>query len=121
MTNQPLLNTEKDVVLPLRRESLKLSKDFNDKADDIIKKANTFEFGIDQTEKAIQLNKEATELLKNNGIKIIKYWNNNPYEGGGGVAYAITDPKIIKQFNYKINNYVGTGLGTMFGFLNREK
>lgn len=41
MTNQPLLNTEKDVVLPLRRESLKLSKDFNDKADDIIKRANT--------------------------------------------------------------------------------
>lgn len=52
------------------------------------------------------INKKAAEIMSESGYKVVKYNNTNPYEGGGGTSYFITDPSVIYQhtpfqtFNY---------------------
>ena len=41
------------------------------------------------------LNEEGAKLLSDNGFKVLKYHNANPFELGGD-AYMITDPSIIE-------------------------
>lgn len=43
----------------------------------------------------LQLNQRANDILSRSGYKVIAYNNSNPFEGGGGLSYMITDPSII--------------------------
>lgn len=64
-----------------------------------------------------RLNKEAADLLSENGYKVIKYNNANPYEGGGGASYMITDPSVIdviKPIPDRLHvPFIGAGSGSI--------
>ena len=38
-----------------------------------------------------------TPIISDPGYKTVKYNNTNPFEGGGGTSYFITDPSVIYQ------------------------
>lgn len=101
------LNTTNDITIPLRNETFQLSPKAAAIADDIVSRGNqqssiyTPEFIKART----QLNKEAAQLLSDEGYKIIKYENISPKEGGGGLSYAITDPSVIKTFDFNFKGF----------------
>lgn len=105
------LNTTNDISIPLRNETVRLSSKAATAADDIVSRGNQLfndlgklpesEFWKTRT----QLNKEAAQLLSDEGYKIIKYENVNPIEGGGGLSYAITDPSVIKTFDFNFKGF----------------
>lgn len=97
------MHTEKPVTLNLQKE-LKLSKKAAQEADDLIERSKQY-----FPNKDVSLNKEATEILSKDGIKTIKYNNNNPYEGGGGESWILTDPTIIwnPKGGYSLPSLIG--------------
>lgn len=84
---QYALNTEKEVSIPLRSETMPQIKDSKELQDILSMPENSRELSL-------QKNTAAANFLSKNNIKSLKYHNNNPSEGYG-ISYAITDPSII--------------------------
>lgn len=83
------IKIEKEVNIPLRNETFpNAPKEF-----DNLLSNNT----VKTREDALKLNKKVSDLLSQNGKKIIEYNNRFGTEGGGGTSYIITDPKVIHQ------------------------
>lgn len=64
------------------------------------------------------LNKQATELLSNNGKKVIKYNNDNPFEvlNTDGTAYIVTDPNVFYvPGRYSLNLFNMTKYPMVYG------
>lgn len=93
------LYTENRVTIPLQRETwLSMPQSARQEADKILKEGREIKIGWTPeqfTDRATRLNKQATELFSKNGKKVIKYNNTNPFEGGGGTSYMVTDPNIF--------------------------
>lgn len=109
------LQTRKSIVLPLQEKTWnKMPIAAKQDRDALIRFGNSLNINSQLSLKELArqktaLNKGATELFSNYGKKIIKYNNRETIEGGGGLAYAITDPKIFyipQRYNYPkiINN-----------------
>lgn len=102
-----VIHTENNVSIPLRNKTWKnISSKANEEAEQILSDANFS--GLKTKEeienKAIQLNQRANDLLSKNNKKVIKYNNTNPYEGGGGTSYIITDPSVFynpQKYNWE--------------------
>ena len=93
-----VLNTEKDVIIPLRKETWKhIPRKADDAAENLLLDISTTSPTEFTKEKAIQFNQRANDIFSNNNVKVIKYNNVNPYEGGGGVSYIVTDPSVFYQ------------------------
>lgn len=91
------ISLERPVKIPLQQESWPdMPIQVRQQADKIIKQSSPFyNTGETPAVKATRLNQEATTLFSNNGKKIIKYINEMPSEGGGGLSYMITDPSEL--------------------------
>ena len=99
-----------DVTLPLRDELLgkNLKESVVREADAILKEAelaNLDELFLNdaQREVAKGLNAKTAELLSKEGKKVIKYFNKNLEEGGGGISYIVTDPSVFFTPNWTID------------------
>lgn len=100
-SGQTILNTEDDAIINLRQQF----KNIPDKeADEIVKLGNTFDMSVNLKARALDLNRRTSELLSKNNYKVIKYNNSSAYEGGGGTAYAITDPSVFWTPTWKSIN-----------------
>lgn len=113
IANSPIIFTKNRVSVPLRSETFKLSKEAQEKADQIVNAHSAIR------EEEVYLNQMASDLLSNNGYKVIKYNNVNPYEGGGGTSYIITDPKVFyipkSTFNQKLTSINLTKYPIIYG------
>lgn len=93
-TTNVVLNTEKDAVLDLR-STLKLSKQAQKQADDITNMSRQLFKNKDEI-----LNQQTANLLAKDGIKSIKYNNNNRFEVGGE-SWILTEPNKVWNPTWK--------------------
>lgn len=88
------IETMKDVTIPLRDETMKLSKKAQQQADDIVSR-HAEAYTNRNYDEVTKINEEAAKFLSDNGKKVIKYHNIEPSEGGGGLSYIVTDPSVF--------------------------
>ena len=99
----PKFNVSNDVSLNLRKLAYPKVKD--PKVDQLLREYNSItknniyreKLPLETQARLSEINAEAAKILSDNGYKVIKYNNTNPFEGGGGSSYIITDPSVIYQ------------------------
>lgn len=79
-------------------------------------KGNKNEYGqVFDLNYAKELNKQAADILSNSGYKVLKYNNANPFEGGGGLSYMITDPSVMDVMQTVPSGFYSPFIGAMGG------
>lgn len=113
--------TTNRVSIPLQKETWpNMPESARKIADNIIKEGETMGFDLSGEQlknKATRLNQQANNLFSDNGMKVIKYNNMNPHEGGGGISYMVTDPSVFyfPQSYNPIKIISGTKYPIIFG------
>lgn len=94
--------TKNRVTIPLRDETWSnVPEKVKQQLDDIIAQGETYDitspYTYNSDYKALRLNQKANDILSQNGKKVIKYTNTNPFEvsGNDGISYIITDPSVF--------------------------
>lgn len=101
------LMLDNDVTIPLQKETWpNMPTEARQQMDKILKEGSSSELKNGETyqSRALRLNQQAAKIASDNGKKVIKYVNINPSEGGGGVSYMITDPKVFynpQKYNWQ--------------------
>lgn len=80
-------------------------------------KGNKNEYGqVFDLNYAKELNKQAADILSKSGYKVLKYNNANPFEGGGGLSYMITDPSVIDVMQTVPKEFYSPFIGSFGGY-----
>lgn len=80
-------------------------------------KGNKNEYGqVLDLNYAKELNKQAADILSKSGYKVLKYNNANPFEGGGGLSYMITDPSVIDVMQNVPKGFYAPFIGSFGGY-----
>lgn len=101
------LYLDNDVTVPLQKETWpNMPNKARQQMDKIISEGESRTLKDFETyrDRSIRLNQQAAKIASDNGKKVIKYVNTNPSEGGGGVSYMITDPKVFynpQKYNWQ--------------------
>lgn len=101
------LYLDNDVTIPLQKETWpNMPTKARQQMDKIISEGESRTLKDFETyrDRSIRLNQQAAKIASDNGKKVIKYVNTNPSEGGGGVSYMITDPKVFynpQKYNWQ--------------------
>lgn len=109
---KPAFQIDKSVTLNLRKSSYpKIPESQYPEIDNLLHRYQSqVNWNLDalstQTRRRLaNINKRAAEIMSEAGYKVVKYNNTNPFEGGGGTSYFITDPSVIyqpKTLNFKL-------------------
>ena len=105
-TSYPKFNIDENVSLNLRQSVYpKIQQSEYSKIDDLLKEqkailgstSDRYYLSPAQRTRLSEINTEAAQIMSKYGYKTVKYNNTNPFEGGGGTSYFITDPSVIYQ------------------------
>lgn len=114
---KPAFQIAEPVTLNLRKSIYpKIPKSAHSEIDDLLKEYSSKRYSDsfwrripkEYEQRLSEINKRAAEIMSEAGYKVVKYNNTNPYEGGGGTSYFITDPsKIYQPGTYRIPWSIG--------------
>lgn len=112
MEGKPAFQIETPVTINLRKSSYpNIPESMYKEIDDLLHRYQSqVDWNVDalstQTKRRLaNINKRAAEIMSDSGYKVVKYNNTNPFEGGGGTSYFITNPSVIyqpKTLNFKL-------------------
>ena len=120
LTDATHLQTQNPVYIDLRKQFSKLTPRQHRIADRLVDRHKQLmsEEGYVPGRNNIkkEINQEANDLLRSAGYKVIKYHNANPYEGGGGTAYMVTDPSVIDVMQNVPKEFYAPFIGSFSGY-----